>query len=450
MSRNGVQVEIYEASAHVGGMARSMEVLGQTVDCGPHRFFTKHPLVKNFFKEVIEEDYVKVRRLTRIYYRGKFFDYPLKLGNVLSHLRKREIFKILWSYAYQKLSPQRNPRTLEAWVTNKFGKELYNIFFKNYSEKLWGISCARIDADWAAQRIKSLSLWEASKQILSLNKNEKHHSLVEEFDYPKKGSGMLYEKAKQVILKNGGHIHLNSPVQASLLDNKTNTVTGVRLNNGKEITAEHVISTMPLTTLIKSFEAVPQPVEHATEQLYFRNTILVYLEIDSDQLFEDNWIYVHSPEVKHGRITNFRNWSPYLYGDKKTSILCMEFWTFTDEDLWKEQDEIIVRQAERELLQTKLLPPNAKILETKVIRVPKCYPVYELGYQEHLQLIKEFLDRFKGLSLIGRYGAFKYNNQDHSILMGLLAARNLLGKENTDLWGINADQEYQEEYNRKN
>lgn len=447
LSKHEVQVEIYEASAYVGGMARSIEVLGQLVDCGPHRFFTKHPLVKGFFKEIIGEDYVKVRRLTRIYYRDRFFDYPLKLSNVIKHLSVAEIIKILWAYAYQKLFPQKNPHTLEAWVTNKFGKELYNIFFKNYSEKLWGVPCSRIDADWAAQRIKSLSLWEAAKQVLSLNKDEKHHSLIEQFDYPKLGSGMLYEKAKQEILKRGGHIHLNTPVHSLLVEE--NTIKGVKLKNGNEVVAEHVISTMPLTNLIKSLKIVPDDVKHAANQLFFRNTILVYLEVNSDQLFEDNWIYVHSPEVKHGRVTNFRNWSPYLYGEKKTTILCMEFWTFTEEELWKEKEENLIELAKKELFQTKLLPPDTYVLGAEVLRIPKCYPVYEVGYKEHLQHIKTYLNQFESLSLIGRYGAFKYNNQDHSMLMGILAAQNLLGKEESDLWEINSDQDYQEEFFRK-
>ncbi|MFP4290943.1 MAG: FAD-dependent oxidoreductase [Cyclobacteriaceae bacterium] len=443
LSRHGIKVEIYEASAHVGGMARSIKLFGQTVDCGPHRFFTKNRLVSGFFYEILGNDFVEVKRLTRIYYSGRYFDYPLKPGNVFKKLRLYRVIRIMFSYLWGKLSLNKDIHTLEAWVIQKFGSELYQIFFKNYSEKLWGIPCSRIDADWAAQRIKSLSLWEAGKRILAINQKDKHHSLIEKFDYPKYGSGMLYERARKEIERNEGKVHLNCPVQSLLVEN--GEVKGIRLVNGSEVEADHVISTMPLTTLVKTLPNLPVAVQQAADQLYFRNTILVYLEVDSNHLFDDNWLYIHSPAVRHGRVTNFRNWSPHLYGDKKTSILCMEFWAFEQDDLWQAEDTILKRLAEKEIRQIDLLGPETGILNAEVLRIPRCYPVYEVGYRQHIDIISSYLRKFSNLQLIGRYGSFKYNNQDHSILMGLLAAKKLLGDDWINLWEVNSDQEYQEE-----
>lgn len=442
LSKAGLKPEVYEASPYVGGMARSFKLFDQVVDCGPHRFFTKQPEVNAFFDEIIGDDYVEVQRLTRIFYGGKFYDYPLKASSVWSNLSPDQIGSILYSYLLKKLSPVKNPQTLEDWVSNKFGNELYQIFFKNYSEKLWGIPCSRIDADWAAQRIKSLSLFEAVKSNLRTNRG-KHHSLVDKFRYPVLGTGMLYERAQGMIERQGGQVHLQRPVKRLLING--NTVNGIELADGSEVQAEHVISTMPLTLLLKGMPELPAKVAWASEQLYFRHTILVYLEVDTDELFEDNWLYIHSPEVRHGRVTNFRNWSPALYGNQQTSILCVEFWAFEEDALWHEADSQLGLLAEKELRQVDLLPDTATILRTKVVRVPRCYPVYEIGYQEHIQTISSYLDQFKNLQLIGRYGSYKYNNQDHSILMGLLAAQNVLYNKNVDLWQVNSDKEYHEE-----
>ena len=254
----------------------------------------------------------------------------------------------------------------------------------------------------------------------------------------------LYERASEYISNHKGEIHLNQKITKVIQDN-TGKVTGVQLEDGTIEYADKVISTMPLTYLLKGLNNVPSPIKKAANSLYFRNTILVYLEVDALDLFKDNWIYVHSPEVKHGRITNFRNWSPTLNSDKKTTILCMEFWAFNEDEIWSENDKNLSELAIKEIKSLNLLPKTVNILNTTIIRVPKCYPVYETGYQEPLKKVENYLDTIENLIPIGRYGAFKYNNQDHSILMGILAAEQITTGKSINLWEINTDIEYQED-----
>ncbi len=443
--KNGVDVEIFEASEYIGGMSKTIELWGQRVDLGPHRFFSKERRVNIFFKEVLQNNYTMINRLTRIYYKNNFFNYPLKFFNVLDNLSLLEALKILWFYFYQKFSPIKNPSTFEEWVTNRFGKRLFEIFFKSYSEKLWGIPCSKIDANWAAQRIKSLSLLQAILYALKNTKSNKHKTLVDEFAYPINGTGTLYGKAAEYIKKKGGIIHLNTPVKKIILDGRRKT-KGVELLASNTVEADYVISTMPLTDLIMGIgDDVPNKVREACQKLFYRNTILVYLEVDSTNLFKDNWIYVHSPEILHGRITNFRNWCSSLYRDKKTSIICMEYWAFESDDLWKESYDVLINLAKKEIHQLGLIPKEIKILNTHIIKIPKSYPVYEKGYRENLKIIEDYIDTITNLIPIGRYGAFKYNNQDHSILMGQLAAEKIIENKSINLWVINTDTEYQEE-----
>ncbi len=443
-AKSGIKVEVYEASPFIGGMARSFNLWGQRVDIGPHRFFSKEKHINEFFTTLLKGDYTMVNRLTRIYYRNKFFNYPIKLFNVLRNLSLITIIQILWEYLIIKMFPNKNPTTFEEWVSNRFGRKLFEIFFKHYSEKLWGIPCSKIDADWAAQRIKSLSLWEAVISAIFGNIGDKHKTLLDQFAYPINGTGSLYKYAADYIKEHGGKLNLQTSVKR-VVQNADGKITGVELKDGVIVTADLVVSTMPLTVLVKGLQNVPKDVIRATEKLYFRNTILVYLEVDSVELFSDNWIYVHSPEVKHGRITNFRNWSKELNRDKKTTILCMEYWAFDNDHIWKDQDENIAELAKKEIRLLKLVPAQTKILDSYILRVPKCYPVYETGYQLNLNKVENYLDTIDNLIPIGRYGAFKYNNQDHSILMGILAADKITQGLDINLWKINTDVEYQEE-----
>ncbi|MBC6410161.1 MAG: FAD-dependent oxidoreductase [Ekhidna sp.] len=445
LTKKGKKVEVYEASKNIGGMARSFELWGQRVDLGPHRFFSKQKEINAFFTELIKEDFTLVERQTRIYYRQRYFNYPLKLNNVLTNLSLLEILQILWFFGLRLVKPLRNPKNFEEWVTNAFGKKLYEMFFKHYTEKLWGIACTKIDADWAAQRIKTLTLLAAVKSAIIGNKGNKHKTLVDQFAYPKNGSGTLYERASDYVASNGGKVVLETRIKRIFLNQKEDEVKGIELEDGTIKYATSIVSTMPITSLIRGLENVPKEVKKAVNSLYFRNTILVYLEIDRLDLFTDNWLYIHSPDVRHGRVTNFRNWCPSLNRDSKTTILCMEFWCFEHEDIWTSKEDNVIEIAKNEIYKINLISSEDKILNAKVIKVPKCYPVYETGYQENMKIVIDFLDKIKGLYLIGRYGAFKYNNQDHSILMGLLAADKIADKKQINLWEINTDTEYQED-----
>lgn len=437
-------VTIIESSGKVGGMSKTIKLWEQSVDLGPHRFFTKNKEASLFFDDLIKEDYTIVKRQTRIYYNNRYFDYPLKFKNILLNLPIHKTIHILFDYLKTKFQKEKqSENSFETWVIQRFGNKLYQTFFKHYTEKLWGIPCTEIDANWAEQRIKKLTLYETIKNALIPQKHTKHATLIEAFKYPKNGTGSLYNAAENYIVENNGNILYNSSVARVLLNEESNTVTGVLLANGNTLPATKIVSTMPLTSLIKGLPNVPENIKEAIDGLTFRNTILVYLEIDKEHLFPDNWLYIHAPEIKHGRITNFRNWCPSLYKDQKTTILCLEFWCFNDDELWHNEEKCI-HLAKEELFKINLMPNDAKILNTHYHRIPNCYPIYTKGYQNKITKITHYLNNIEGLYPIGRYGAFKYNNQDHSILMGILAAKKILNKKEVNLWDINSDSEYQE------
>ncbi|HEX5222623.1 MAG TPA: FAD-dependent oxidoreductase, partial [Verrucomicrobiae bacterium] len=338
-------------------------------------------------------------------------------------------------------SANRENGDFESWVCRRFGRRLFEIFFKSYSEKLWGISCDELDADFAAQRIKQFSLPAAIKNAFF--KNGEHRTLVDEFAYPTGGTGMIYEGMAEAVRRAGGRIFLNTPVHRVLT--RHGRVNGLELGDGTVRKYDHVISTMPLTQLVTRLPDAPSLVLEAARQLTFRNTILVYLEIADSNLCPDQWIYVHSPELRTGRITNFRNWVPQLYGESRNTILALEYWCNEEDEIWHQSDAALTALASREVVATTLVKSPSLVLNGFVYRIPKCYPVYRRGYKELLRPIQEYLSGIHGLQVIGRYGSFKYNNQDHSILMGLLAAENILKNAGHDLWRVNADYDtYQE------
>lgn len=444
LAKAGVSVALLEAAPAVGGMSRTIDLWGQRVDLGPHRFFSSDARVNELWLEVVGRDYAMVERLTRIYYGGKFFDYPLKAGNAFTTLGPVEMLRCFASYAQTRMSgaePAENA-SFEEWVVSRFGRRLFEIFFKTYSEKLWGIPCTELDADFAAQRIKKLSLLEAAKGALGIGAG-KHKTLVDRFAYPHGGTGMVYERMEQRIRELGGDVRLSTPVRRVLHDDKR-VVVGVELGNDEVLRAGHVISTMPMTHMVRSLGDVPAHVQEANAQLTFRNTILVYLEVEGTDLFPDQWLYVHSPDLLVGRVTNFRNWVPQILGESRTTILALEYWANDDDALWREDEATLVRRATVEIGRTGLLK-GARVARGQVVRVPRCYPVYRRGYREPLQLVVDHLKQYQGLTPIGRYGAFKYNNQDHSILMGMMAAERIARSADVDLWGVNTDYEtYQE------
>jgi protoporphyrinogen oxidase len=443
LSKSAATVDLYEASDAVGGMSRSLELWGQTVDLGPHRFFSHDRRVNELWLEVVGHDYVMVNRLTRIHYRDRFFDYPLTPANALLNLGPIEAARCVASYVLKGFGAGVAPDSFEEWVTIRFGRRLYEHFFRSYSEKLWGIPCHELDVDFASQRIKQFSLGAALKGAFTKNGRSRHKTLVDQFAYPLEGTGMVYQRMAHAVEGRGGKILLNSPIRRVLVEN--GRAIGVELSDGQVRRYAAIISSMPLTQLVRSLPEPPVHVMHAASQLTFRNTILVYLEVESRQLFDDNWIYVQSPGLLVGRITNFRNWAPQLYRDRKTTIVALEYWCNQGDAIWTESDERLVAVAKRELVAASLAPAELIGEQGHVIRIPKSYPVYRKGYRRHLEPIKEYLGGMDSLLVIGRYGAFKYNNQDHSILMGLMAAENVLGTGCHDLWSVNCDYDaYQE------
>jgi len=443
LAKAGASVDVYEASGHVGGMARSFDLWNQRVDLGPHRFFSSDARINRLWLEVVGNDYAMVDRLTRIYCRGSFFHYPLKPLDALANLGIFEAARCVLSYGRERMKPSEQDGTFESWVVGRFGRRLFEIFFKTYSEKLWGIPCSELDADFAAQRIKKLSLFEAIKNAVLGGKGNKHKTLVDQFAYPTGGTGMVYERMAEHVRRLGGKVHRNTPVHGVVSEG--GRVVGVELEGKKTLRYDHVISSMPLTLLVSRLAGVPEAIKAAAGKLTFRNTLIAYLNVDAQNVFPDNWLYVHATDLKMGRLTNFRNWVPQLYGEEKSSIMALEYWCYDNDAIWTEDNDRLIALASDELRRTGLVG-DARILAGHIERVPRCYPVYSRGYKENLRLVEEYLTKVQGLTPIGRYGSFKYNNQDHSILMGVLAAENLLKSAGHNLWNINTDYEsYQEE-----
>lgn len=435
-------LDVYESGSQVGGLAKSIHLWNQKMDMGPHRFFSHDKSVNNLWLEVVGENYKMVNRITRIYYKRKFFAYPIKPGNALRNLGIFEAARCVISYLKEKIFPTRDAGTFESWVTQRFGKRLYQIFFKTYSEKLWGIKCTELDSDFASQRIKRLSLFEAVKNALLGGKGNVHKTLVDQFAYPIGGTGQVYEKMAAAVQKNGGHLYLDTSVRKVIT--RSGKVAGIELENGELKYYDHIISTMPMSLMVSRLPEVPENIKQLSMSLKYRNTILVYLKVNHTALFPDQWLYIHSTDLQMGRMTNFRNWIPELYGNEDASILCLEYWCNFDEPLWQIDDKELIEIAKKEVFSTGLLH-GADIPEGHVIRIPRSYPVYFRNYKKILRPIQEYLNTIRNLHVIGRYGAYKYNNQDHSIFMGLLAAENVLHNKNNDLWAINTDYDtYQE------
>jgi protoporphyrinogen oxidase len=436
------QLDLYEISSGVGGLSRSIRLWDQIVDLGPHRFFSQDTRVNKLWLEVVEDNYDIVNRQTRIFYKKSFFDYPLKPGNALRGLGLFEAARCVLSYMWQRMFPTKDDGTFESWVTQRFGKRLYQIFFKTYSEKLWGIPCDQLDSDFASQRIKKLSLFEAIKNALFQGNNNQHKTLVDQFAYPLKGTGWVYERMAEIIRENGGNVLLNSGVEK--VHTSGRKVTSITLTNGEIIEYDHVISSMPISLLVRNLSETPNDIREMANSLKFRNTMLVYLKIDRQDVFSDQWLYIHSKEMKTGRITNFRNWLPELYGDEKNSILCLEYWANFEDPEWKMEDDELIKTAKEDIVKAGFAKEQ-EIVEGNVIRLPRCYPVYFKDYKKILKPVENYLGSIENLHVIGRYGAYKYNNQDHSIIMGLFAAENILHNKNHNLWEINTDYEvYQE------
>jgi protoporphyrinogen oxidase len=440
-----LQPIVLEKGDKVGGLARTESYKGFYFDMGGHRFFTKVQDVKRMWYEVLGQDFLRRPRLSRIYYNGKFFDYPLKPINALISLGLLESIRISLSYLRWQISPHRHEESFEQWVTNRFGKRLFEIFFKSYTEKVWGISCSELKAEWAAQRIKDLSL---KTVVLSMFVKPKKtiKTLIDQFDYPRRGPGMMWNGVKEMIEKRGGDVRLNSGVVGIQRNGGGIESVVVGCNGHKEtIRGTHFISSMPITEFIKKLEPpAPTAVLTAAEKLKYRDFLTVCLIVNNPDLFPDNWIYVHDPNVKVGRIQNFKNWSPHMVPDPSKTSLGLEYFCTEGDDLWNMSDADLVALGRRELERIGLTS-GADIEDGCVFRVPKAYPIYDSDYRDYLAIVRDFVGSLENYQTIGRNGLHRYNNQDHAMLTGMLAVRNLVHGENNNLWSVNADQEYHEE-----
>lgn len=443
LARRGHAVEVFEAGPRVGGMAGSFELWGERVDYGPHRFFSRDERVNRLWLEMTEGRHHEVRRLTRIWFEGRLLRYPLEAADALLHLGPGRALRCGLSYARQRaarlLRPEP-PETFEQWVVARFGRELFETFFRPYSEKLWGIRCDELDADFAAQRIKKFSLGQALAGALNARLRRRHATLLDRFWYPEGGAGAVYETMAARLRALGGRLHLDTPVAGA-----EKARPALRLADGSCAEFDHVISTMPLTLLARALGALPAEAERGLAELRFRNTILAYLRLPATDLFPDQWIYVQTPELRLGRVTNFRNWRRDPAAGPPHSTLALEYWCQPEDAIWSWPDEECLALARAELRRSGL-DRGIEATEGRVVRLPRCYPVYRRGYKQHLAPLIQHLRTLPHLTAIGRYGAFKYNNQDHSILMGILAAENIAGEARHDLWEVNTDYDrYQEE-----
>ena len=485
----GYAVDIFELDDKVGGISRTIEVLGQRADLGPHHFLSNIEAVQRFWHVGMrDDDFLTAQRFTRILYNGKFFSYPLKGFDALFKLGFLESVHCVLSYAYAALFPRKEP-TFEAWVSNAFGQRLYEIFFKTYSERLWGIKCSELSDQFAKQRIKTLNL---RKAIVHAVLPQRHpsatpRSLAGEFIYPRLGSGMVYEHIAQEVERLGGRFFFkhkvvglttapitSSEVVPSWANNAANEqrpdftvkVTGIvtqelaagqgahasnapvpQLPASEPVTRSYdfVVSSGIFSEVVSSLKALPTAVQEQCARLRFRNTLLVFLTIDPTQaqLCPDHWLYVHSPEIMTGRMCDFANWSPEMQQGHKDHLIAFEYWANDDDELWNKSDDELMAQARVDAAKSGFISAEA-ITGTAVHRIYKSYPVYFNGYESILAAITSELDKVANLYFIGRNGSYKYNNMDHSVLMGLFCAQKIAGKYHGSLWAINTDSNYQE------
>nr|WP_218961141.1 NAD(P)/FAD-dependent oxidoreductase [Ruegeria sediminis] len=446
--------QVYEASDMVGGISRTETYKGYRFDIGGHRFFTKVREVEDMWREVLGDDFITVQRLSRIFYRGRFYDYPLRIFNALGNIGPYETYKIIGSYIKWKLRPKAQEDTFEDWVINRFGGRLYMHFFHSYTKKVWGIPPSEIRADWAAQRIKNLSLPKAVWNAIS-GANDTA-SLIEEFQYPRLGPGMMWEKTRDLIEKQGGTVQMRTEVvkvnrdgnRVTSIDVRRWTENGGQSEKTERIEGAHFVNSMAVRDLIHAFDPPPPPeVVAAADRLKYRDFLIVTLMLDHADPFPDNWIYIHSPKVKVGRIQNFRAWSKEMLPDQNTSSIGMEYFCQKGDGLWSSSDEDLRKLASEELEKLDLAKAS-DVIDWTVIRQPKAYPVYDGEYKEALDTVSGWLKTLENFQTVGRNGLHRYNNQDHSMLSAMYAARNILG-ENNDVWDVNVERSYHEEFEAK-
>ncbi|MCW2777886.1 MAG: amine oxidase [Frankiales bacterium] len=466
LGKAGVHATVLEGDAMVGGISRTAVREGWRFDIGGHRFFTKVPEVEALWHEILpDEDFMMRPRMSRILYRGKLYDYPLKATNALRNLGLLEALKCVLSYAMVRVRPPKDQSNFEGWVAARFGWRLYRIFFKTYTEKLWGRDATELQSDWAAQRIKNLSLLNAVVNALLPKRNQKDiTSLIEEFQYPRLGPGMMWERCAEKVAQQGGEVVLETKVSTVHRQPGkgavavTAVVTGgygagagapeaTRTDLGTRHTyaCDQVVSTMPLASLILAMDPpAPQPVQDAARDLKYRDYLTVALVVPEDAGFPDNWIYIHEPEVLVGRIQNYGSWSPHLVKDGRT-CLGLEYFVFRDDETWSLPDDELIALATKELATLGLVQPD-QIERGFVVRMPKAYPFYDKAYAGNIDTIKDWIAaEVPNVHPVGRNGMHRYNNQDHSMLTAILSVQNMVEGTHHDVWQVNVEDDYHEE-----
>jgi protoporphyrinogen oxidase len=455
LSKNKVAVTVLETDpVYVGGISRTVCYKGFHFDIGGHRFFSKSKAVEDFWTEILPDDMLERARSSRIFYGGKFFAYPLRGFDALTKLGVFQSILCLLSWFKARLFPARNPNNFEDWVSNQFGRRLFKTFFKSYTEKVWGISCRDISADWAAQRIKGLSLGGAIKnalfpQRLPKDRTKVIKTLINSFRYPRKGPGMMWEACAEKMKALGGQVMMDSKVTGCAYDDKSGTwQVAYRNQEGavQTIEARHVISSAPMRELARGLTPpVSQEARVAADSLKYRDFLTVILILKERHMFDDNWIYIHDPSVQVGRIQNFRSWSPEMVPDPDKACYGLEYFCFEHDGIWDSSDADLIELAQKELIQIGLAQAG-DVIDGCVVRQKKAYPVYDDDYAQHVATIREEIEeRYPNLHLVGRNGMHKYNNQDHAMMTAMLCVENILaGARLYDLWQVNGDAEYHE------
>jgi protoporphyrinogen oxidase len=446
LSKKAIPCVVLEADPrHVGGISRTIVQDGFRFDIGGHRFFSKSPEINALWSELLPRDLLERERTSRIYYRGKLFSYPLDGWDALGKLGVIEAARCALSYLVASLFPVKNPKTFEDWVTNQFGKRLFAIFFKTYTEKVWGMSCKEISADWAAQRIAGLSLASAIWNALRPRKSSAIKTIIRSFKYPRQGPGMMWEAAATKTRALGGEVRLGCRV-TGLLFERGRWIVRFQSSSGQaeEIESSHVISSAPLRELMSCIEPRPETAGLA-RKLRYRDFILVAVMLRERRMLEDQWIYIHDPSVKVGRIQNYKRWSPEMVPDPSLCCYGMEYFCFENDNLWQKSDEELLELAKRELEKLGLARAE-DVLGGHVVRQEKAYPVYDDGYMGVVDRIRHEIDKhYPGLHLVGRNGMHKYNNQDHAMMTAMLTVENIASARRVyDVWQVNQDAAYHE------
>lgn len=456
LARAGVAATVLEADTVVGGISRTVERDGWRFDIGGHRFFTKVSRVQRLWHELLPDgEFLRRSRQSRILYRGRFYDYPLRPWGALRNLGALEALRCVLSYVLARIRPPRDQSHLEGWVTARFGVRLYQHFFRSYNEKVWGVPATAIQADWAAQRIKNLSLGNAVLAGLRRGRDRTAIvSLIEEFHYPRLGPGMMWERCTELVEAAGCKVHLDQAVTRVVHEGGRAVLVEAAADDGAgsahrgAVTAypcTHVVSSMPLPELVRAMDPpAPAAVLAAAAGLGFRDFLTVALVVPQDSAFPDNWIYVHAPEVRVGRIQNFGAWSPAMVKPGRT-CLGLEYFVNDGDDLWSMPDRELVALAARELAEIGLV--GTDLVEAGyVVRMPKAYPVYDEGYRHRVGVLRDWLATVApNVHPVGRNGMHRYNNQDHSMLTAMVTVDRILGGGTGDPWAVNVDADYHEQ-----